>query len=271
MAQPVRNEEARAVRDCYVAEEGFTFVSMDFSQIEMRDLAHVSQDSMLLRIFREGLDIHAETASRMFRIPLEQVDEKMHRYPAKRVGFGIVYGITAKGLWEQFFMAGLDMRWWTIDRCQELIDLWYGVYAGVKAYMIETGREARQFGFTRDQFGRIRWVSTIYSSDERLAAEAERQAGNNPIQSGAQQIIKEAMGLLVPLYRNYWTPGSYPIRPLIQIHDDLVFEVRDDLLAEWIPIMQTVMENAIKLDVPVLVDCKTGKRWGQLKIWKGTT
>uniref|UniRef100_A0A6M3LBV9 Putative DNA polymerase n=1 Tax=viral metagenome TaxID=1070528 RepID=A0A6M3LBV9_9ZZZZ len=266
--QPTRSEDGRAIRDAFVAAPGCSFVSVDLSQIEMRLLAHETKDPGLVKIFREGLDIHAQTASGVFKLPIDQLDDMKHRYPAKRVGFGIVYGITESGLREQLLMIGLDPKEWTLQSCKNLISAWYKLYPGVLEYQGRTALHVRRYGFVRDMWGRVRYIATIHSADPRLQAEALRMSGNQPIQSGAQGVIKKAMKDLVPYYREFQAMG-YVCRPLIQIHDDLVFEVSDEMVDLWVPIQLDIMSNVVKLSIPIKADAKVGKRWGSMEKFKG--
>ncbi len=262
MAQPVRTKEGLMIRNGYVARKGCSFVSNDYSQIEMRILADQSQDPLLLDIFRTGKDIHALTASKMFGVPLEQVDELKHRYPAKRVGFGIVYGITAKGLLEQFLQEGLDT--WTEESCQDVINAWFDVYKGARSYMDDVAEFAYENGYVKDLWGRIRFIPNVRAANRQKAAEGLRMAGNAPIQMGAQGVIKKAMGALVPVYRDMLRRGLW-VWPLIQIHDDLVFEIEDKALGMATTLIKTTMENVVSLSIPIRVDSKKGKRWGSLE------
>ncbi len=260
MAQPVRTEDGRKIREGFVSEEGFTLVSGDYSQVEMRAVAHMSQDPVMLAVFRDGKDIHAETASRMFSLPVSELDEMQHRYPAKRVGFGILNLISARKLLREMEVGGATG--WTEAKCQELIYNWFAVYQGVADWIEEKKTEARRYGFVRDIWGRIRMAPELLSVHMSVVEAGIRQSVNAPIQMSAQGIIKEAMGQLVPIYRDF----GGEVRPLIQIHDDLVWEVRDELIPVWLPIVREVMEGAApQLTVPLKVDFKTGKVWGKME------
>jgi len=267
MNQPTRSEDGKAIRKAFTARDGCVFVSNDLSQIEMRVLAHESGDARLIHIFRNGLDIHSMTASGIFKLPVEELDEMKHRYPSKRVGFGVVYGITAAGLQEQLLMMGLDPEFWTIRRCQQLIDDWFSVYPDVEVYMEDLVAFARRHGYVVDLFGRRRYLATIRSSSRMARAEAARQAGNMPIQSGAAGVFKTGMKNLIPYYRDFQAQG-YHCDPIIPIHDDLVFEVSEDIVDIWVPLQQDVMEHSVTLKVPVLSDAKVGKIWGDQKKYK---
>jgi intein/homing endonuclease len=182
MNQPTRSEDGKAIRKAFTAREGCVFVSNDLSQIEMRVLAHESGDERLIHIFQNDLDIHAMTASGIFKLPIAELDEMKHRYPAKRVGFGVVYGVTAAGLQEQLLMMNLDSDYWTIVKCQALIDEWFALYPGVDRFMQDLVSFALRHGYVSDMFGRRRYLGTIRSTSRRARAEAARQAGNMPIQ-----------------------------------------------------------------------------------------
>jgi DNA polymerase-1 len=262
MAQPVRTAEGRKIRDGFEAPEDWWFLSGDYSQVEMRVAAHDSQDEEMLRIFREDLDIHSQTASRMFGIPEGALDEMLHRYPAKRVGFGILNDISAHGLQREMVVGGAKMADWPLARCKDLIQRWFEVFHGISAYMERSRAEARHRGYVRDMWGRFRRVPGVRSADKRTVADALRQAGNAPIQMGAQGIIKEAMGRLVEVYRDFHCV------PQIQIHDDLVFLVRDDDMDSFAIVMKAVMEGVAPfLSVPLKVVMKYGRKWGNMEKW----
>lgn len=261
MAQPTRSKEGRMVRDCYVAGEGKVLLSGDYSQVEMRVAASEAEDEKMLRVFWSGEDIHAITASEMFGIPVSQVDEKKHRYPAKRVGFGILNLITAEGLHRELVTGGSTIH--SLSDCREMIKAWFEIYHGIAAYMKANGEHAKRFGYVKDCWGRLRYIPGIKSTNRWSRIEAERQAGNAPIQMGAQGVIKEAMGCLVPVYR----PWGDAIKPMIQIHDDIVWEIEEEVLPIVLPEIKTVMESAGPKEflVPLEVDFKQGKKWGSMK------
>lgn len=267
MNQPTRSEDGKKIRECFNAGDGKLYVSNDLSQIEMRVLGDQSGDPLLLDIFRNDRDIHSITASKIFGVPIEDLDEMKHRYPSKRVGFGVVYGITAAGLQEQLLMMGLSAEFWTIPRCQALIDEWFTIYHDVELYMEDLVSFALRKGYVVDMFGRRRYLETIRSSSPRARAEARRQAGNMPIQSGAAGIFKAGMKLLIPIYRDFLARGYY-VRPVVPIHDDLVFEVEEDLVDIWVPLQQDCMENAVQLKVPIKSEAKVGKNWGKMEKYK---
>jgi DNA polymerase I-like protein with 3'-5' exonuclease and polymerase domains len=265
MAQPTRSKEGKKVRDCYEAAEGRVLVSGDYSQVEMRTAANDAKDEAMLQIFWEGLDIHAQTASAMFNIPIPELDEMKHRYPAKRVGFGILYMITAEGLLRELSSA-VGEGAFTLKDCEDMIAKWFGIYHGIAARMKEQGAYAKRYGYVRDMWGRLRYIPGIRSMNKWVRMEAERQAGNAPVQMGAQGIIKEAMGRLVPLYREV-NHEVGPLLPLLQIHDDIVWEMEEWMVPIVVPEIKRVMEGVAPEDfiVPLKVDFKAGRKWGSMK------
>ena len=259
MAQPQRSSEGRRVRDCYVAPPGYVFLSGDYSQVEMRVAASHSADEKMMKIFWSGIDIHSQTASDMFGVPMAELDEMKHRYPAKRVGFGILNLITAEGLQRELSSGGAGN--WTVSDAADMIKAWFEIYSGVAAYMKRNGEHAKRYGYVRDLWGRVRYIPGIRSDNRWARIEAERQAGNAPIQMGAQGVIKEAMGRLVPVYR------ARNIKPLIQIHDDIVWELPESEVHECAAEIRSVMESSGPPGflVPLEVDFKYGPRWGSMK------
>jgi len=257
---PTRTEEGRRIRGAFRAAPGFKLMSCDYAQIEMRVAAHCSGDKLMLDIFRNDKDFHSITASQAFGIPIDQVDELQHRYPAKRVSFGVLYAITGQGLLTQLEAAGA--QGWTLQKCEDFIKEWFRVYSGVASWMESVRSHAKRFGFVKDMFGRRRLTPGVKSAHKRIREEALREACNAPVQSGAQGIIKVAMGQLIPVYRqfNAW--------PLLQIHDDIIFEIPEETLDRAVPAIVKTMENAVKLSLPTPVDPKVGDRWNSLKEYK---
>jgi len=262
MAIPNRTEDGRRLRKAFIAREGCTFVSADYSQIELRVLAHESQDPNMLEAFNTGVDIHSATASKMFELPIAELDSKEHRRPAKTINFGIVYGAGGSKLRGSMLADGADEKVWTLEKCEKLISDWLNVvYPGVKTYMNKVYGHAKRHGYVVDMWGRQRLVPGAQAYNKWVVAKALRQAGNMPIQSGAQGVIKKAMGELTTPYKDFQSDG-FVCDPLLQIHDDLLFEVSDELIPIWTPIMIGIMEGVVKLDVPTPVDPQVGKSWG---------
>lgn len=259
---PTRTEEGRQIRHAFIAPPGCSLVSLDYSQIEMRCMAHVADDRIMIEMFMADLDIHSETAARMWKIPVNQVDKAKHRRPAKSVGFGVAYGIGPLGLQAQMKAQGVD---YSERECQDLIASWYGVYPGIYEYMDRVRAEARRNGLVKDYFGRYRLVPEVVSLLPRVVNAGLRQAGNFPIQSMAQQIIKQAMGDLTPIVKELQEGRRYRCHPLLQIHDELVFEVSNELVDLAVVVIQSIMESAVRLVMPTPVNSNVGQTWGELK------
>jgi len=260
--QPTRSADGKKIREGFIPEEGYSFLSCDYSQIEMRVAAHMSQDPKMLEVFWTGVDIHSQTAAWAYSIDIEDVDPDMQRRPCKSTGFGILYGIGASGLRDQLLSQGVV---YSEGECQGFIDMWFGIYPGVKDMMSRFKSDARRYGKVRDLFGRYRVVPEVKSALKWIINRGLREACNSPIQMGASEIIKEAMKQLIPTCRDY---GAKIVRPLLQIHDDLVFEVRNDMFDIIAPVVVDIMENAVVLDVPTPVDPKRSMtNWRELEAW----
>lgn len=247
---PVRSEEGRRIRQAFIAEPGFTVLAADYSQIELRIMAHLSQDAGLLQAFKEGLDVHKATAAEVFGVPLDQVENHQRR-SAKAINFGLIYGMSAFGLAKQ-----LD-----IDRgaAQGYINLYFDRYPGVKRYMDETRELAREQGYIETLFGRRLYLPDINAKNGQRRQYAERTAINAPMQGTAADIIKLAM-LSVDDWLQVDKP---PVRMVMQVHDELVFEVDTAYLDQATAIIQQKMSGAAMLDVPLIVDVGTGKNWDE--------
>jgi uracil-DNA glycosylase family 4 len=253
---PVRTKDGKRIRECIVAPPGWKIVVIDYSQIEMRLAGHVSADPALLDIFRTGKDIHTETSVRIFGDA-----EKEHRYAAKRVGFGVLYGISGKGLQELLASEGLD---WSEASCQNMIDAWFRAYPGVARHNNKVISEIRLTGRVRDLFGRYRLVPEINSQHKWIASAGIRQGVNAPIQSGAAGIIKRAMGDLIAMMEMF----REDVRPILQVHDELVFEVREDKVDALVSVIRDVMEQAVCIAVPTPCDVEIGDSYGVIDEWK---
>jgi len=271
LSMPKRSALGKEVRNCFTAEEGYVIVSLDFSQIELRMMAHESGDPEMTRAFKQGLDLHARTAQLLFRIALEEVDELQHRYPAKTINFAVMYGITARALYEQLLLAGVlkdGKRPYTIEECDALIRQWFGIFGSVRDYLRSKHAETRRFGFVRDMWGRIRYLPNIHlsanGSVSHLRFEAERQAGNFPIQAGATGWAKIK---LAELDQHLHREGLKDIvRPLLWIHDEFLFEVPEPRALEFARTAQRIMEeDRGRFRVPIKADFQIGPRWGSLK------
>ena len=263
MAIPIRSEEGRKIRECFITAPGCSLVACDYAQIEMRLAAHASQDKEMLGIFQRGEDIHSQTASKIFGIPVDKVDPIKHRYPAKTCGFGVLYGMSAEGLLDQFSLIGCS-EGWTLQKCEALIKEWFGLFRGVRSYFSGKIAEARRYGHVTDLFGRRYLIPEVKSALPHIISAGERQACNYPIQGGAQGVMKRGMVKMMPVYRGFREVGE-TCNPLIQIHDDMLFEVGDGILEAFCVVYKDTMENAVKLSLPLEVDLKTGKNWGSME------
>lgn len=242
-----------------------SLLALDYSQIELRVAAHESQDPTMLNIFHNDGDMHMTTACSMFGLPPEEIDDKKHRRPAKTTNFGTIYLIGAKGLWTQFQHEGLTE--FTEKDCQGFLDSWRETYPGFFDWVHEVSAEARRTGMVRDLFGRIRWIPELDSSLKYIREAGIRQAVNAPIQSGAGGIIKEAMRQLRPVVKR-WQDMDVICRPLLQVHDELIFEVEDEWLPMIAPQFHEIMVGAVELSVPVKVDVEVDRNWKELEAYK---
>ncbi len=249
---PVRSELGRQIRAAFVASPGHTLLSADYSQIELRILAHFSEDPVLVEAFRTGQDIHARTAEEVFRVgPLAQNAE--HRRAAKAINFGIIYGQTPFGLAAQL---GIDQK-----EAAQFISAYFGRYRGVKEYLDRSLAEARKTGVTRTLHGRIRQVPEITSPQFNLRNFAERTALNTPLQGTAADLIKLAM---IAIARQL-SEQKFESRMILQVHDELLFEAPHGELDRLRPLVRKAMETVHELAVPLVVDLKAGPNWRDMK------
>ncbi|MFC1888967.1 DNA polymerase I [Thermodesulfobacteriota bacterium] len=248
---PIRTDEGRAIRRGFVPEPGNRMISADYSQIELRILADVAGDSSLIEAFRNGDDVHARTASEIFGVAPEGVTAEMRRR-AKVINFGVIYGMGAFGLARQL---GTSMA-----EAKDYIDSYFETYSGVRAYQEETVEEARKKGFVMTKMGRRRKLPEIDSPDHNMKAFAERTAINTPIQGTAADLIKIAMiridGLLAEKF-----PKA---KMILQVHDELVFEVPEDEVDPVSEVVRAEMEGALELSVPLVVDLNDGANWEEI-------
>ena len=250
---PVRTEEGRTIRALFEPGEGYDcLLSADYSQIELRILAHVSQDELFMDAFKKEQDIHARTASEVFGVPLEQVSGELRRH-AKAVNFGIVYGISDFGLAKDLHIARKDAK--------SYIDNYFARYTGVKQFIDDTVEQAHKDGFVKTIFDRRRELPAINSRNFMQRSLAERMAMNTPIQGAAADIIKLAM---IAVYHKLQAAGVKS-RILVQVHDELVLEVVDSEREQVQAILKETMENIVKLSVPLLIDMHAGKNWAEAK------
>jgi len=248
---PIRTELGREIRAAFIAAPGMQLLSSDYSQIELRLLAHLSGDPLLVRAYENNDDIHTLTASEVFGVPPGSMDKET-RNRAKAVNFGIVYGISAFGLAAQLGIPQAEAR--------DYIDRYFARYAGVKAFIERTLEATRKEGSVRTMFGRIRPIPDIESRNPNLRGFAERTAVNTPLQGTAADLIKLAM---IALDRKLMERGL-KTRMVLQVHDELLFEVPESEIAEVEQLVRTEMEGVIRLKVPLLVDLGFGPNWRDL-------
>lgn len=246
---PIKTEEGRKIRKAFVAsDKDSILLSADYSQIELRVLAHFSDDKNLIKAFREGLDIHSFTASLVFGVKEKDVTSEM-RGMAKTVNFGIIYGMSPYGLSQSL---GIE-----VDKAKEFIDAYFERYPSVRQYIEEVLEEAREKGYVTTILGRRRYVPEINSPDMRIRQFAERTAINTPIQGSAADIIKVAM---IAIHEKL-NKNKLASRMILQVHDELVFDVPEGELKEVYHIVKEGMENLIKLKVPVEAHIEAGANW----------
>ncbi len=245
---PIRSHEGRKIRRAFISSPGTQLLSADYSQIELRLLAHVAKIDALKEAFHAGKDIHAITASQVFGVPVNGMDPMIRRQ-AKAINFGIIYGISAFGLARQLGISNTD--------ASDYIAKYFARYPGIQEYMDTTKNYAAKFGFVFTPFGRKCHVPNITAKIPNLKNMAERTAINAPIQGGAADIIKRAM-ISLP---NALAQESLSAKMLLQVHDELIFEVQDDELDTTMSVVKKTMESAAYLDVPLLVDMGAGLNW----------
>ncbi len=246
---PIRTTEGARIRKAFVSPPGFKLISADYSQIELRLLAHVADIPALKQSFLTGEDIHARTASEVFGVPMEGMDSATRRR-AKAINFGIIYGISAFGLARQLGITGGEAKLY--------IDAYFKRYPQIRDYMETTKEQARIDGYVLTPFGRRCWVPRIKDKMPQLRAYAERQAINAPLQGGAADIIKRAMVKLPAALKS----ANLSARLLLQVHDELLFEAPDNEAQATAAIAQATMQDAVKISVPLTVETGIGTNWG---------
>jgi DNA polymerase-1 len=245
---PVKDERGREIRKAFVPADGCIFFSADYSQIELRLIAHLSKDKSMISDFLSGNDIHAATASKIFGVDIKDVTREM-RSRAKTANFGIIYGISAFGLSERLTIGRKEAK--------DFIDGYFTSYPGVKAYMDESIRKAREKGYVTTMFGRRRYLRDIHSRNQVVRGNAERNAINAPLQGSAADIIKIAMVRIHERLKR----EKYRSKMILQVHDELIFEVPEGELGKLKEMVIYEMSNAASLDVPLKVDTGTGRNW----------
>lgn len=247
---PIRSEEGRKIRQAFVADKGHILMSADYSQIELRLLAHVADIESLKQAFADGQDIHAITASEIFNVPMDGMDPMVRRQ-AKAINFGIIYGISAFGLARQLSIPRGD--------AQRYIEAYFERYPGIKDYMERTKKQAHDLGYVETEFGRKCHVRGINEKNQAVRGNAERAAINAPIQGSAADIIKRAMVRV----QHALDDAKLGARMLLQVHDELIFEVPEKEVEKTKSVVKDVMESAARLNVPLEVDIGTGANWDE--------
>jgi DNA polymerase-1 len=247
---PVRTQEGRRIRHAFIAPKGYKIVAADYSQIELRIMAHLSQDKGLLEAFSKGADIHSATAAEVFKVDLNEVSSDQRR-SAKAINFGLIYGMSAFGLAKQL---GISRK-----EAGQYIEHYFATYPGVQNYMDDVRTKAQEQGYVETLFGRRLYLPEIKAKNAMRRQAAERTAINAPMQGTAADIIKRAMVSV-----DNWLAGAdYDVRMIMQVHDELVFEVREDQVDAFVDEVKQQMSGAADLDVPLLVEAGVGDNWEQ--------
>lgn len=246
---PIRTEEGRRVRKAFIARPGYKIVAADYSQIELRIMAHLSQDQGLLQAFANGKDIHKATAAEVFGVALDDVSNEQRR-SAKAINFGLIYGMSAFGLARQLNISRHD--------AQQYMDLYFERYPGVQQYMQNTRLNAKELGYVTTEFGRRLYLPDINAANGARRKAAERAAINAPMQGTAADIIKKAM-LSVDDWLN--TAQVDDCLMIMQVHDELVFEIAENNVTQYLQKIEQIMQNTVTLSVPLLVESGVGDNW----------
>ena len=249
---PIRDEQGKRIREAFIAPAGSYLMGVDYSQIDLRALAHLSQDENLLDAFRHDEDIHAATAAQLYGVPPSQVTPAMRRL-AKTVNFGVIYGMSGYGLEQATELSR--------EEAGKFITAYFEKYPGVKKYLELTKEQARQTGYVQTILGRKRLIPEINAANRQVREAAERMAINMPVQGTSADIIKKAMINL----HHAMLKRELKSKMLLQVHDELVFEVPENELPEMRQLVPEMMVNAIKLSIPLKVDTKVGRNWGEME------
>lgn len=251
---PTKTELGQEFRKAFIAENGYQLVSFDYSQIELRIVAHIAKDEKMIGVFRGGEDIHTATAAEIFEVKPDKVTKEM-RNQAKVLNFGIIYGMGPLGFARA---AGV-----TTQRAREFITKYFADFAGVARYMEEIKGKAHKNGYVETIMGRRRSLPEIYSTIPQLQSQAERMAINHPIQGTAADLIKIAMIKVYDFIHR--ESNDNDVKLLLQVHDELVFEIKNELVQKLAPKLKQIMEQVYKLDVPLIVDVKFGDNWQKVE------
>lgn len=254
---PIKTKLGQEFRKVFIAEDSYKLVSFDYSQLELRIAAHIAKDEKMIEIFQKGEDIHTRTASEIFEVEPSKVTKEMRRQ-AKVLNFGIIYGMGAMGFSRA---SGVDRT-----RAREFITKYFVEFSGVARYMEEIKDKARRDGYVETIFGRRRPLLDIYSTMPQIQAAAERAAINHPIQGTNADLIKLAMSKIYDYIHSSLEKSD--CRILLQVHDELVFEIKESKLKQITPEIKNIMESIHKLAVPLIVDVKSGDNWQETEVIK---
>lgn len=247
---PIKGDWGRRIREAFIADKGNILLSADYSQVELRILAHLSKDDVLIEAFSKGIDVHAKTASEIFGVAVDKVTTEMRR-TAKTVNFGVIYGMSPFGLSEALSIPQ--------EEAKKYIERYFENHPGVKKYIEAALSEVRQKGYTVTLAGRRRQIPEMLSQNSNIRAQGERLAVNSPIQGSAADIIKVAMINI----REKLKEENLRARMLLQVHDELLFEVPESELGSMKDMVKREMEGAVKLLVPLSVDIGAGENWAE--------
>ncbi len=254
---PTRTEQGRRIRKAFVAEKGNVLLAVDYSQVELRIVAHLANDETMLRAFEAGLDIHAATAAAIYHVPIEEVTPDQRRH-AKAINFGLIYGMGSFGLSQS---TGL-----TVGEAEQFIQVYFQQFPGVKKFLDRIRVDAAKNGFVETLYGRRRYFPNLQNNNNPAQKRREeREAINSPIQGTAADIMKVAMVRLIPALKKASLHG----RLLLQIHDELMVECPESEVTETLALIREVMENAIKLSIPLSTEAKVGKNWAEMTVVEG--
>ncbi len=248
---PIRSEEGKKIRSAFIAAPGKKLLAVDYSQIELRLLAHMAGLPELQKAFRENQDIHTQTASQVFNVPLDQVTSEL-RQRAKAINFGIIYGISPFGLAKQLGISR--------ESAAHHIETYFKLYPGIQDYMERMKAEAREKGYVTTLLGRRCFIQDINTKDPVRKNFAERQAINAPLQGGNADIIKKAMIKLDRLFKEQRLAAHM----LLQVHDELIFEIEEKDLDKATPLIVNTMQSIVQLSVPLVVEANVGSNWAEV-------
>ncbi len=251
---PIMSELGREIRKAFVAEKDWVLAAFDYSQIELRVAAHLANDPKMIKAFKEGQDIHKTTAAEIYNVAPDQVTPEFRR-AAKTLNFGVLYGMGPQ--------AFAEATGFSRDEAKNFITEYFQDFSGIRDYVVKTKQFAEANGYVETLFGRRRYIPEIYSANWQLKREAERMAVNMPIQGTAADLVKMAM-----IKIDCWLKKERleeKAKMLLQVHDELVFEIKKDLVKKTVPEIRKIMENIAKLKVPLVVEAKIGPNWGEQK------